>query len=415
VTHSDLSRQPWVLSMAVGNSSSLTIFLATDTHYWPVSTARSSWVAASDAALERDGLLVSHSDRVLSRLLSDIAAFSESGGDAAIHLGDAVCGGGGFDQPADAYAASLRSLRSLEDLSMPAQWPIHHVPGNHDLSPAGGLTTWLGALQRPCAEGSSTRPIEASAACEESVDSSQGPNGEDDGAEDWLPMVDAASAIAYRSLFVSHPTWRLLLLDSTDGIDKDRDGHGHIGPRQLRWIEAELEAAHGRGQKVVLCMHQLLVDPTDASLARDGARSRRKRGGSTARAGALEPSFEEASGPSWIGSGDMIDNRGEVLEVIARYPGVVRLSLHGHVHANTLVRAHGVAFVTLSSTTEYPMQWHELQLDACEARLLQRPLELPDERRLSERRDTRPGRNRIKLGLASASAMGGRVVVSTCP
>ena len=224
-----------------------------------------------------------------------------------------------------------------------------------------------------------------------------------------MPGADASTI--YRSLLSSHPTWRLLLLNSMDGIARDQDGHGHIGRAQLDWLTAELEAAQQAAQKVVLLMHQLLMDPTaPAAMLRNSAR----RGKRTPNVLAPEVEVEEA-GSSWIGFGDMIDNRKEVLALINRFPGVVRLSLHGHVHANTLVHAYGVAFATLSSTSEYPMQWHELQLDACEARLLQRPLDLAEERRLSSLRDTRPGHNRVKLGFQLGATMGERVVVPTCP
>ena len=223
------------------------------------------------------------------------------------------------------------------------------------------------------------------------------------------PSGCTAIRMPYRSLEM-RPRWRLLLLNSMDGILYDRDGHGHIGSAQLRWLEGELQAASHVRQYVVLMMHQLLVDPTEPRFP-----SKSQRKGSRAAwadGGMLEP----VAGPDWIATGDMIDNRQEVLELLARHPGVVKLSLHGHVHANTLAHASGVTFATLSSTSEYPMQWHELQLDECEARLLQRPLALPDERRLSENRDTRLGRNRIKLGLASpdATTMRARVVVRVC-
>jgi 3',5'-cyclic AMP phosphodiesterase CpdA len=333
-------------------------------------------MAVSDAASERDGLLIARSTSVLLRLLDDLAAFARGGGDGAIHLGDAVCGGGGFNQSADVYTSSLRWLRAMETRAA-GNWPIHHVPGNHDLSPAGGgLRAWETTMAATCIRDSSS-PEESIATCD--VD-----GGSQPGAD--------ASPI-YRSLLTSH-----------------QDGHGHIGRAQLDWLTAELEAAQHGGQKVVLLMHQLLMDPTGpAAMLRNSAR----RGKRTPNVLAPEVEVEEA-GSNWIGFGDMIDNRKEVLALITRFPGVVRLSLHGHVHANTLVHAYGVAFATLSSTSEYPMQWHELQLDACEARLLQRPLDLAEERRLSALRDTRPGHNRVKLGFQLGATMGERVVVPTC-
>ena len=370
--------------------------LATDTHFWPPSHSRSKWMAVSDAASERDGLLIARSTSVLLRLLDDLAAFARGGGDGAIHLGDAVCGGGGFNQSADVYTSSLRWLRAMETRAA-GNWPIHHVPGNHDLSPAGGgLRAWESTMAATCIRDSSS-PEESIAICD--VD-----GGSQPGAD--------ASPI-YHSLLTSHPTWRLLLLNSMDGIQFDQDGHGHIGRAQLDWLTAELEAAQHGGQKVVLLMHQLLMDPTGpAAMLRTSAR----RGKRTPNVLAPEVEVEEA-GSNWIGFGDMIDNRKEVLALITRFPGVVRLSLHGHVHANTLVHAYGVAFATLSSTSEYPMQWHELQLDAdaCEARILSFDLDLAEERRLSALRDTRPGHNRVKLGFQLGATMGERVVVPTCP
>ena len=37
------------------------------------------------------------------------------------------------------------------------------------------------------------------------------------------------------------PGWRLLLLDSMDGVARDEDGHGHIGAEQLAWLVAQLD------------------------------------------------------------------------------------------------------------------------------------------------------------------------------
>ena len=379
-------------------------FLATDTHFWPPSRSRSKWMAVSDDASERDGLLIARSTSVLLRLLDDLAAFARAGGDGAIHLGDTVCGGGGFNLSADETESSLRWMRAMETRAA-GNWPIHHVPGNHDLSPAGGgLRAWESTMAATCIRDSSS----LIATCDV-----------DGGRQLQMPAADASlldggrirSSTVYRSLLTSHPTWRLLLLNSMDGIARDQDGHGHIGRAQLGWLTAELDAAQRGGQHVVLFMHQLLVDPTGpAAMLRNSAR----RGKRTPNVLAPEVEVEEA-GSNWIGFGDMIDNRKEVLALITRFPGVVRLSLHGHVHANTLVHAYGVAFATLSSTSEYPMQWHELQLDACEARLLQRPLDLAEERRLSSIRDTRPGHNRVKLGFQLGATMGERVVVPTCP
>ena len=223
------------------------------------------------------------------------------------------------------------------------------------------------------------------------------------------------SAVHYRSVVV-HPAWRLLLLDSTDGVPMDRDGHGHIGPLQLRWIERQLRDAERAGQNVGLFMHQLLVDPTATELR--SRSSRRGRRGSAGATSSLDPSAT-TEGASWITAGDMIDNREEVLSVLGRFRHVVRFSTHGHVHANTLVRhprLGGLAFATLASATEYPVQWHELQLSRCEAALVPRAVSGVSElRRLSEQRETRPGRNRIKLGLGAAGGGGATLWMAAEP
>ena len=53
--------------------------------------------------------------------------------------------------------------------------------------------------------------------------------------------------------------WRLLLLDSMDGVPHDLDGHGHIGEAQLAWLAAQLDESaahaeldHRRGPLVTL-------------------------------------------------------------------------------------------------------------------------------------------------------------------
>ena len=363
----------------------VSLALVTDTHYWPTSPQRTQWVAASDAAAERDGLLIAHSEEIFDSLLSALQAFAIRGGNGTIHLGDEACGGGGFGQDATEFRNSLVKLRAAEALTLPADWPYVRVPGNHDLNPnrvGGGLSQWR----------SVTLPAIETVVSHAGKPSKPSP--------------------LYRALDL-HPAWRALLLDSTDGLEFDHDGHGHIGAVQLRWLADELGRASNTGLHGILIMHQLLVDPTaDDREASGGVEWPIRKGSSrsSGMGGMLQPLTEL----SWIGAGDMIDNRDEVLELLAEYPHVVRLSLHGHVHANTLVHHRGVAFATLASTSEYPMQWHELQLSECEALLLQRPLELPSLRRLSERRDTRAGRNRIKAGLMGGATMGGRVVVRAC-
>ena len=66
---------------------------------------------------------------------------------------------------------------------------------------------------------------------------------------------------------------------------------------------------------------------------------------------------------------DFIDNREEVLALLARYDHV-RLSLHGHVHANSIATRGGVVFVTTASAAEYPMHWREVSVYECEERLV---------------------------------------------
>ena len=140
-------------------------------------------------------------------------------------MGDSVCGGGSFRPPLEEYERGLLSFREQQRAAL-GSWPFFHVPGNHDLDPhAGGLGRWRDAFLGPNATKASP----------------PAPN--------------------YRAL--SAGSWRLLLLDSVDGIDADRDGHGHIGATQLAWLDSELKAAAAAHQQVALLMHQLLVEPVD--------------------------------------------------------------------------------------------------------------------------------------------------------
>ena len=70
-----------------------------------------------------------------------------------------------------------------------------------------------------------------------------------------------------------------------------------------------------------------------------------------------------------VSAQDFIDNREEVLALLARYDHV-RLSLHGHVHANSIATRGGVVFVTTASAAEYPMHWREVSVYECEERLV---------------------------------------------
>ena len=98
-----------------------------------------------------------------------------------------------------------------------------------------------------------------------------------------------------------------------------------------------------------------------------------------------------------VSAQDFIDNREEVLALLARYDHV-RLSLHGHVHANSIATRGGVVFVTTASAAEYPMHWREVRVRPCEVELRTHALDLPEVLQKSRERDTRNGRNAAKLG-----------------
>ena len=258
--------------MNVSQATGLRLALLADTHFWPPSASRDAFVAKADAASERDGLLTHRSPEVLAALFSELKMFGVDGGFAALHLGDAGCGGGGFQQPLAEYAKSLATFRSLE---VEAGLTVHHIPGNHDLNPPsaalhpGGLSAWRSSLGPPTAQN------------------------------------------AYRELRLEGSVadqWRVLLLDATDGIMSDVDGHGHIGEAQLGWLEARLQAAEQQHQKVILLMHQLLIDPT--ALAEDDDERRRRRR-SPGRVDSVEHYAASLSpggvmSVSWIAAGDLI-------------------------------------------------------------------------------------------------------------
>ena len=336
------------------------IAIVTDTHYWPRSSARDLWTAAADAAGERDGLLVGQSDVVLAAILEAFGEFKRGGGAFALHLGDVGCGGS-FPAPLAEFDASLAAMRSAEAMAL-GHWAVIHAMGNHDLDPGatGGVGSWLAHFGQPPVMETDETGIQTS--------------------------LETTTRRAYHAVELG-ARWRLLVLDAMDGVQVDRDGHGHVGIVQLHWLEGQLRYASAHAEKVVLAMHQLLIHPSAQSRAAD-----RKR----APSAWLGPTMPD--GEDWFGEGDFIDNRAEVLSVIARHPGVVKASLHGHVHANTLAWQHGATFVSLASSTEYPMQWHELQVLPCELRLLSHPLALPALRQKSAARDTRVGRNTIKHG-----------------
>jgi len=205
-----------------------------DTHYWSKGLTRTAWEKHVASQPVRDGLLVEAVDAVLPRLLQQLSAFAASGGDFAVHAGDAVCGGSSFHQTPAEFTNSLHTYRELELCAL-GSWPVLHIPGNHDLHPgprgvgrAAGTAAWREVM---CAN--QTHAV-TSRRC-------------------------AAGMPNYSSLRL--PGWRILLLDSQDGLLEDSDGHGHIGPVQLSWLRAELEESKQARERVILIMHQLLVEP----------------------------------------------------------------------------------------------------------------------------------------------------------
>ncbi|KAL1523866.1 hypothetical protein AB1Y20_018785 [Prymnesium parvum] len=333
-------------------SRALTLFsfaLITDTHYWPSSAARQAWVARSDSLPVRDGLLVADGPPVFTELLEQLRQFAQAGGAFAVHAGDSVCGGGSFHAPAGEYEESLRELLR-EEARVLQEWRVYHVPGNHDMHPVlGGLHSWRKVLRN------ASRYEQASEFANPSCN--------------------------FRTL---HPAegWTMLLLDATDGLETDTNGHGHIGEAQLAWLDKELQSSAARQEQVILVMHQLLVEPVNAV-------------GATV---------------DWIiAAEDLVDNRDQVLEVLSRYHHIV-LSLHGHVHANSLATRHGIAFISTASAGEYPMHWREIQVRACEIELRTRALNLPALLEKSRGRDNRENRNPAKLGESLAN----NLLIRTC-
>ena len=201
-------------SAADANETLFRFAVVSDTHFWLPSTARAEWVRQSDALPERDGLLVSDSDAVAQQLLAELAQFAVRGGSFAVHVGDSVCGGGSFRPPLEEYERGLLSFREQQRAAL-GSWPFFHVPGNHDLDPVeGGLAKWRRALG---GSGNSSA---------------------------------ASSEVGYRAVRVA-PGWRLLLLDSMDGVPRDEDGHGHIGAAQLAWLAVQLDESAAASEQVI--------------------------------------------------------------------------------------------------------------------------------------------------------------------
>ena len=312
--------------------------LVTDSHLWPASSQQRAFSARSDAQPIRDGLIVAHSSEVFTALLADLSKFAEGGGTFALHVGDVGCGGASFRASGAEFESQLRAVAAAERAALPRGWPIHHVPGNHDLHPeVGGLASWAAVM------------------------------GNSSGGGIGGFARDGAGAY-YRAIRLSG--WRLLLLDSASAVRMDTDGHGRVGGEQLHWLEHQLHQAKSADEDVILIIHQLLVPPTDAS-------------------GAVHRWF--------VPQYDLVENAAEVLSVIRQHAPRVQLSLSGHVHANSLTTRHGVPFVTTSSASEYPMMWREVIVRRCAIELRTHSLDLPDLRDKSAKRDTR-GVNDAKLG-----------------
>ena len=88
----------------------------------------------------------------------------------------------------------------------------------------------------------------------------------------------------------------------------------------------------------------------------------------------------------------------------------MRLSLHAHVHANSLTTQNGVPFISTAAAGEYPMQWREVSVYPCEVRIATHDIEAAALRDRSSQRDTRDGRNDIKLGPRVANT----ITLRTC-
>ena len=116
--------------------------LVTDSHYWPPSPERRAFTTKSDSQPIRDGLLVAHSPETFATLLTDLNKFAASGGAFAVHAGDIACGGNSFHASGAEFESQLHAALRLERNALPPGWPVHHMPGNHDLHPiVGGLRT----------------------------------------------------------------------------------------------------------------------------------------------------------------------------------------------------------------------------------------------------------------------------------
>ena len=108
----------------MSDEASTTIAIVTDTHYW----ARSEPVYTSEGALQ----LQPWSEQILTTLLADVQSARV---DLILHLGDQVCGGGGYAMPNDEYEGALDLMHQrLHSIGV----PVYALPGNHDARSASG-------------------------------------------------------------------------------------------------------------------------------------------------------------------------------------------------------------------------------------------------------------------------------------
>jgi hypothetical protein len=124
----------------------------------------------------------------------------------------------------------------------------------------------------------------------------------------------------------------------------------------------------------------------------------------------VEPRDVDDNIVGWLeGEVDMIADRSQVLSVLGRFDHV-RLSLHGHVHANSITTRNGIVYATIASPLEYPMQWREVRVSKCQVELRAHTLAVPEASRRSRELETRLGRNDAKKG----SDLANHVVIEIC-
>jgi len=108
----------------MNDPSATTIAIITDTHYW----ARNEPVYTSDGGLQ----LQPWSEQILTTLLTELQTAQV---DLILHLGDQICGGGGYQMPDDEYEGALALMhRRLHTVGV----PVVALPGNHDAHPGCG-------------------------------------------------------------------------------------------------------------------------------------------------------------------------------------------------------------------------------------------------------------------------------------